>query len=179
MYTFSPNTRQFLLATTTLLAFFSLKAEADTPGRALSEGDVVAWDISIPPSGAGLPEGSGSVTEGIEIYANQCAACHGATGTEGHADRLVGGIGTLDSDAPVKTLGSFWPHATKIFDCIRRAMPFYAPGSLTDAEVYAVTAYLLHLNGVLPKDERLDAPSLRALRLPNAGGFIAAYPSDN
>ena len=181
MSIFDHNTRQFILATSITLAILSSKAEADanSPGRPLAEREIGAWDISIPPTGAGLPEGSGSVAEGAEVYATQCAFCHGETGTEGPADRLVGGIGTLASDTPVKTLGSYWPYATTAFDYIRRAMPFYAPGSLSDAEVYAVTAYLLHLNGVLPDDARLDARGLSELILPNADGFIAAYPSDN
>ncbi|KUJ81373.1 c-type cytochrome [Ruegeria profundi] len=179
MFTFDDNTRLTVLATSITLAILSNKAEADVPGRLISESEIAAWDISIPPSGAGLPEGSGSVADGAELYAAQCAFCHGATGTEGPADRLVGGFGSLTSDAPTKTLGSFWPHATTAFDYIRRAMPFYAPGSLKDSEVYAVTAYLLHLNGILPEDARLDAQSLRAVTMPNAAGFVAAYPSDN
>jgi len=149
---------------------------AESLGEPVSESDLAAWDISIGPDGVGLPGGKGSVAEGAVVWTEQCAACHGETGIEGPADVLVGGIGTLASDAPVKTVGSYWPYATGLFDYIRRAMPYSAPRSLSDGEVYAVTAYLLHLNDILQDDAVLDAETLPAVTMPNSDGFIAYWP---
>ena len=154
-------------------------AQAQSVGRPLSEADIAIWDISIAPDGANLPTGTGSVAQGAELYANACAVCHGDTGKEGAADRLVGGFGTLNSAVPVKTVGSFWPYATTAFDYIRRAMPYYAPGSLSNNETYAITAYLLHLNGLLPDDATLDAAGLLSVTMPNADGFVTHTPTQN
>ena len=101
-----------------------------------------------------------------------CATCHGPSGTEGPMDKLAGGRGTLDSAKPVKTVGSFWPYATTLFDYVRRAMPFTQPQSLSNEQVYAVTAYLLYLNGILAEDAVLDAASLPKIQMPNRGGFF-------
>jgi S-disulfanyl-L-cysteine oxidoreductase SoxD len=131
-----------------------------------------AWDIDVAPDGRGLPPGSGSVVAGKQLYAKLCAACHGAHGEGGPMDRLVGGRGTLTSAKPVKTIGSFWPYATTVFDYIRRAMPFNAPQSLADDEVYALTAYLLFLNGVVEETTVLDAQTLADVRMPNRDGFV-------
>jgi cytochrome c len=131
-----------------------------------------AWDIDVVPTGAGLPAGAGSVAEGKRIYASKCAACHGRSGEGGPMDRLVGGQGTLASGHPVKTIGSYWPYATTLFDYVRRAMPFNAPQTLSNEEVYAVTGYLLHLNGIVPGDAVMDARTLAAVRMPNAAGFV-------
>ena len=131
-------------------------------------------DVSIGPDGAGLPPGSGTPKQGAEVYATKCVACHGAEGANGINDRLVGGQGTLTSATPVKTIGSYWPYATTVFDYVRRAMPYPAPHSLSDAEAYAVTAYLLHLNGIIGADDLMDATSLPKVKMPNRGGFKAA-----
>ena len=141
-------------------------------GRAVTADEIRAWDISIPPSGAGLPPGSGSVKQGAAVYAAKCEACHGANGVGKPADALVGGQGTLASDNPVRTVGSYWPHATTLFDYVRRAMPTNAPKSLTDSEVYAVTAYVLQLNGIIPQDAVLNAQTLPQVKMPNRDGFI-------
>lgn len=127
--------------------------------------------------GAGLPPGSGSVAQGGQVYAAQCAACHGATGKNPviGAIRLTGGQGTLATPSPVRTVGSYWPYATTLFDYIRRAMPFPAPQSLTPSEVYAVSAYILNLNGIVPSDAVLDAGTLPAVRMPNRDGFIPVF----
>ena len=131
-----------------------------------------AWDIDIAPDGAGLPFGRGSVREGERLYAKLCAVCHGASGEGGPMDRLAGGRGTLASAQPVKTIGSFWPYATTVFDYVRRAMPFNAPQTLADDEVYALTAYLLYLNGIVPETAVMDAESLPRVRMPNRDGFV-------
>ena len=145
-------------------------------GQEISDDDLSAWDISIEPNGGGLPPGSGSVSAGADVYAAKCAQCHGATGTEGPTDPLAGGIGSLTTETPAKTVGSFWPYATTLFDYTRRAMPFDAPQSLTADETYAVTAYVLHLNGILEEDAVLDAASLPALAMPNQDGFVSYWP---
>ncbi|MDR4474978.1 MAG: cytochrome c [Nitrospira sp.] len=142
-------------------------------GQPATEADINAWDIDIDPSGAGLPLGRGTVQEGAVIYGNKCAVCHGPTGTEGTKDRLVGGHGSLATDHPVKTIGSFWPYGTSLYDYIHRAMPLNAPQSLSPDEVYAVVAWLLHQNGIVPKDAVMDARTLPAVRMPNREGFVA------
>jgi mono/diheme cytochrome c family protein len=131
-----------------------------------------AWDIDVSPDGAGLPPGHGSVVSGARIYAERCAVCHGPNGEGQPQDRLSGGQGTLLSEHPIKTIGSFWPYATTLFDYVRRAMPFNAPQSLSDDEVYAVVAYLLYLNAILPADGVMDSVSLPAVRMPNRDGFV-------
>jgi cytochrome c len=141
-------------------------------GRVASAAEVAAADISIPPSGAGLPAGRGSVKQGEAVYAAQCQACHGARGAGKPADALVGGSGTLSGGAALRTVGSYWPYATTLFDYTRRSMPLNRPLSLTDDEVYAVTAYVLHLNGIVGDDAVLDARSLAAVRMPNRDGFV-------
>jgi S-disulfanyl-L-cysteine oxidoreductase SoxD len=137
---------------------------------------VEAADISIGPDGAGLPPGSGTPAQGEAIFNAKCLACHGPQGSGSVNDRLVGGQGTLTSSAPLKTIGSYWPHATTVFDYVRRAMPYPEPHSLTDPEAYALTAYLLNLNGIIAKDAVMDAKTLPRVQMPNRGNFILAYP---
>ena len=141
-------------------------------GRAVTADEIKAWDISIPPSGAGLPPGSGSVQQGAAVYAAKCQACHGASGEGKPVVALVGGQGTLASDDPIRTVGSYWPYATTLFDYVRRAMPTNAPKSLTDSEVYAVSAYVLQLNGIIPQDAVMNAQTLPQVKMPNKDGFI-------
>lgn len=142
-------------------------------GNPATEAEIAAWNIDVAPNGVGLPPGHGTVLQGAIVYAGKCASCHGVTGTEGPHNRLVGGQGSLNSDHPVKTIGSFWPHATTLYDYIFRAMPFTAPQSLTPDEVYSLVAWLLHQNGIVPKDAVLDARTLPAVRMPNRGGFVS------
>lgn len=142
-------------------------------GKPASEQEQKGWDIDVSPSGAGLPAGSGSVAQGGRLYAEKCAACHGAKGEGKPADRLVGGQGTLKAAAPVKTIGSFWPYATTVYDYVYRAMPYNAPQSLSANETYALTAYLLHMNGILGAEASLDAVSLPKVRMPNRDGFVS------
>jgi len=141
-------------------------------GRAPDAALLRAWDIDISPDGTGLPAGRGGVADGALIYARKCAACHGTRGEGNPMDQLVGGQGTLASPQPIKTIGSFWPFATTVFDYIRRAMPFNQPQSLTDDEVYAVTAYLLYCNGIVDETAVLDAKTLPEVAMPNRSGFV-------
>ena len=165
------------LAAAVLLAVLALgAAEGPRLGRPLSPAEVARIDLTVPPDGAGLPPGRGSVAQGRAVYEQQCLACHGEAGAGGPMDRLTGGVGSLASPRPVKTVASFWPYATTVFDYIRRAMPLQAPQSLTSDEVYAVTAYLLSVDGIVPPTATLDARSLPAVRMPNRDGFLPAVP---
>jgi len=146
-------------------------------GRPASRADIERLDIDVMPDGTGLPPGSGSVAAGRELYAARCALCHGTTGTEGPNDRLVGRFpadsfpfGTDPSAR--RTIGNFWPYATTLFDYIRRAMPFDAPGSLTSEQIYSVAAWLLFANDLIPEDAVLDARSLPAIRMPARLRFV-------
>ena len=122
---------------------------------------------------------SGTAREGRLVYETRCVACHGEKGEGKPNDRLVGGSDTLKGDKPaIKTVGSYWPYATTVFDYVRRAMPFDAPKSLRDEEVYAVTAYLLHLNGVIGEDATIDAASLPKIEMPNKSGFTPFAPGN-
>jgi cytochrome c len=142
-------------------------------GQPITPADIAGWDISIATDGTGLPPGRGTATQGEAIYAAKCAACHGDKGAGRPNDQLVGGIGSLAPDkVPMKTVGSYWPYATTLFDYVRRAMPFQDTKSLTNDELYAVSAYILNLNGILGREETLDAQSLPKLRMPNRDGFV-------
>jgi S-disulfanyl-L-cysteine oxidoreductase SoxD len=133
--------------------------------------------FAIPPDGRGLPVGKGTYAVGQKVYAEICAACHGdklqgipTAGIGG--DRLIGGRGTLASEAPVKTVESYWPYATTLFDYVKRAMPLTAPGSLSDEQVYSVVAYILGEASILPKDATVDASNLPHIAMPNRDGFV-------
>ncbi|OPY97001.1 cytochrome C [Bradyrhizobium sacchari] len=141
-------------------------------GRPANPDEIALWDIDVRPDGTGLPEGKGTVAHGKDVFAENCAACHGDEGVGGIKDRLVGGQGTLKSDAPIKTVGSYWPYATTLFDYIHRAMPYQAPGSLSVDDTYAVAAYILSLNGILPENGELDRNSLPKIKMPNRDGFV-------
>ena len=141
-------------------------------GRVATPAEIQAWDIDVAPDGEGLPAGRGTAKEGAEVYATYCASCHGATGVEGPSPKLVGGQGTLASGHPLKTVGSYWPYATTLFDYIYRAMPFVAPQSLTSDQVYAVTAWILFQNGLLDKDVVLDRETLPKIRMLHRNGFV-------
>ena len=148
-------------------------AQASQFGQSIAPADIGSWDISIGPDGAGLPAGSGTASQGEAVYVAKCQACHGEKGVGGPSDALVGGMGSLaPGKTPVKTVGSYWPYATTLFDYIRRAMPFPETKSLTDDEIYAVTAYILNLNGIVATDEVLDAQSLPKVKMSNRDGFI-------
>lgn len=141
-------------------------------GRTATPAEIAAWNIDVDRYGNNLPAGNGSVERGHAVFDEHCASCHGAKGEGGLGDRLVGGQGTLATPKPIKTVGSFWPYAPTLFDYIRRAMPMNAPQSLSNEDVYAVSAYVLSLNGLLTVDARIDAKSLAAIKMPNRDMFV-------
>ena len=164
-----------LLALLLLMCPFAFAQEGPGLGVPASPEEVAGWDISIGPDGENLPLGSGTPAQGASVYATQCLVCHGPNGEGGLEPKLVGGHGTIDTPNAVKTVGSYWPYVATVFDYIRRSMPFQLPGSLTDNEVYALTAYLLELNGIIDEDTVLNAYSLRAVEMPNRDGFVWAW----
>src|SRR6201986_1029694 len=160
-----------------LLIAFGWFAHAQTQGhygigRTATDAEIAGWNIDIGRNGENLPPGSGTVSQGREVFAQQCAACHGDKGGGGVGERLAGGQGTTATPKPIKTVGSFWPYAPTLFDYIRRAMPQNAPQSLGNDDVYAVSAYILNMNGLLPADATLDAKTLSAIKMPNRNMFV-------
>jgi S-disulfanyl-L-cysteine oxidoreductase SoxD len=141
-------------------------------GRPASPQEIANWNIDVAPTGEGLPTGRGTVKHGAQVYARSCAGCHGRSGGEGPAPPLVGGRNTLRTAHPMKTIGSYWPYATTLYDYVYRAMPFSAPQSLTPDEVYSVVAWLLYQNGIIDESTVMDPRSLPAVRMPNRDGFI-------
>ena len=156
---------------------YSVAQERIHLGRPATPDEINAWDLSIPPDGTGLPPGSSSPEQGAVVYAQKCQSCHGEKGVGKPNDPLVGGQGTLASPNPVRTIGSYWPYATTVFDYIRRAMPYAQSKSLTNDEVYAVTAYLLHLNGIIGPQDVINAQTLPQVKMPNRDNFIVVYPT--
>lgn len=140
-------------------------------GRTPTAAEIQAWDVAVGPDGKELPPGQGTAQEGANLYLEKCAACHGETGTEGPQDILSGGQGSLATGKPLRTIGSYWPHVTTIYDYVYRAMPFYEPGSLRPNEVYALTAYLLYVNGIIGEHDVINAQTLPHIKMPNHDGF--------
>jgi mono/diheme cytochrome c family protein len=161
------------------LAAYSASMAQETPkrGRPATPAEIAEWDVSIPPDGTGLPPGSGTPEQGAVVYSQKCQSCHGEKGVGKPNDPLVGGQGTLTSTSPVRTIGSYWPYATTVFDYVRRAMPYTESKSLTNEEVYAVTAYLLHLNGIIGVQDVMNAQTLPQVKMPNLDNFIVVYPT--
>jgi cytochrome c len=172
--------KKVILAVTIVSAIVS-SAWAYDFGRPATLDEIKLWDIDVRPDGTGLPQGSGTVVRGKEVYRDNCEVCHGTNGEGGIKDRLVGGEGSLASTKPLKTVGSYWPYATTVFDYIRRAMPYPNPGSLNADDTYAVTAYVLSLNGIVPADGKVDQDSLPKITMPNRYGFVpdAVFKIDN
>ncbi len=142
-------------------------------GRAALPEEVAAWDIDIRPDGAGLPVGSGDVFTGEEIFTEQCAHCHGDFGEAvGRWPQIAGGFGTLDREDPVKTVGSYWPYLSTVWDYVHRAMPFGYAQSLTDDQVYALTAYILYLNDIVDEDFELSDETFAEVTMPNVENFF-------
>ena len=150
--------------------------EGPNLGREATPAQIAGWDISVGPDGVGLPPGKGTPAAGAIVYEQKCQTCHGAKGAGQPNDRLVGGHGTLASKAPVRTIGSYWPYATTIFDYVRRSMPYVQSQSLSNDEVYAVTAYLLNLNGIIGENDEMNAQTLPKVKMPNQPNFIVVYP---
>src|SRR4030081_1144819 len=160
---------------------YATPAQAQSPygiGRSATPAEIAGWNIDVDSEGHNLPPGSGTVSRGHEVFDQQCAACHGARGEGAIGDRLVGGQGTLAKPKPGRTVGSYWPYAPTLFDYIRRAMPQNAPQSLSNDDVYAVSAYILNLNGLLPADATLDAKTLAAIKMPNRNMFVVDPRAD-
>src|SRR5688572_7325150 len=158
-----------LLAATATLAAQSPRHGV---GRPPTPEEIRELGSAIAPDGTGLPEGAGTVAEGRELFAAQCARCHGPTGEGDVGPTLVGGKGTLRTPRPLKTVGSFWPYATTLWDYVNRAMPFDRPGVLEPSEVYAAVAFVLQLNGIIGEDRVMDATTLPQVKMPNRDGFI-------
>jgi len=160
------------------LALAADAALAQSPGlgRPVTEGELKAWDISILPDGTGLPEGSGTAAQGAKLYAEKgCAACHGENGKGGRNAPLVGG-GPLDRIEAAKTIANFWGTATTIFDYTRRAMPYINPQTLSNDEVYALTAYILAQNKIIGENDVMNAQTLPKVKMPNRDNFIIRFP---
>ncbi|HYR41942.1 MAG TPA: cytochrome c [Terriglobia bacterium] len=191
-----PFSRNVLLGVFATAGIACASAAAQSPtynlGRTPASEELRAWDISIGPEGKELPPGSGTATEGGKIYTQKCAQCHGATGAEGDTNapqggrrdtslggafpRLVGGVGSLATERPVRTVGSNYPVATTIWDYINRSMPMYQEGTLKPDEVYALTAFLLFRNGIIQETDIINAKSLPKIQMPNRDGFVPARP---
>ena len=158
---------------------------------------IIAQDISISPSSVNLPNGNGTVEMGEKVYQAKCLSCHGTEGKAEELDQeieslrgnqnsikiiafesLSGGLGSLNSEIPIRSVGSFWQHSTTLFDYIRRAMPYFEPQSLTNDEAYAVTAYVLFINNIITKDQNINADTLQKINMPNKAGFIDSWGPD-
>jgi S-disulfanyl-L-cysteine oxidoreductase SoxD len=162
-----------ILGVAACAAAFAQAPNYNNVGRAPSKEEVQAWNDSIGPQGKELPPGSGTAKQGAEIFASKCAACHGPAGEGSQmAPRLVGGRGALNSPTPSRTLANYWPFATTIWDYINRAMPPKQEGSLSASDVYALTAFILNRNEIIPEGQVIDAASLPQIKMPNRDGFI-------
>ena len=168
--------RALLIAASLLISVGAASAQGPKLGKPITEADLAPWDISIMPDGAGLPAGAGTPAQGAKLYAERCSACHGDNGKGSeHGAALVGGPARASLDGG-KTIKNYWPYATTIFDFVRRAMPYNAPHSLKDDEVYALTAYLLSLNKIIGDNEMMNAQTLPKVKMPNRDNFIIRFP---
>ena len=150
-------------------------AQAPNLGKPIGPAEIAAWDINILPDGTGLPPGSGTPAQGAPIYAQKCSMCHGPEGKGGVNAAVVGGAPIKDLES-AKTIANFWPYATTIFDFTRRSMPWQQPKTLTNDEVYALTAYILALNKLIGENDVIDAKTLPKVKMPNRDGFIIRFP---
>ncbi len=169
-------TRNWILTIAIALATCVNAAETPELGIPATETDIAQVFWSVFPDGENLPAGSGTAVEGKELFNIHCIACHGIEGAGLTAVPLVGGQGSLTDDTPLKTIGSYWPYAPTIFNYIRRSMPYIAPMSLTNDDYYAITAYLLDINGILEPGTVINAETLPKVQMPNRDGFVNAYP---
>jgi cytochrome c len=163
----------------TVISFSCLAAEkGPNLGKPASPKLIEQWNMDIFPNGKGLPKGQGTAISGKRIYQKYCLSCHGIDGMGDSADELAGATHSLTDTPPDKTIGTYWPYATTLFDFTRRAMPLNAPGILNNNQLYAVTAYLLHLNGIIDKDKVINANTLPEIKMPNHNGFINIYKKE-
>ena len=172
-------TSRFAIFSAALLSAMMTDASlAETPnlGKPIDEAAIAPWDISILPDGTGLPKGGGTPAQGAVIYADKCASCHGDNGKGGAAAAVVSDREIAGISAAQKTIRNFWPYSTTIFDFIRRAMPFQMPRSLTDDEVYALTAYILAENKLIGANDMMNAQTLPQVNMPNRENFIIRFP---
>lgn len=169
--------RQVVAVLTCMATLSPARADVGTPmlGVPVDASEIEAADLTVMPNGENLPPGSGDAGAGKLVFDKYCIACHGVDGTGGINDVLVGGLGSLTSKTPLQTIGSYWPYATTVFDYVRRAMPYDAPGSLSNDEVYAVAAFLLHRNGIVGAGDKMDAVTLPKVHMPNRDNFDWAY----
>jgi S-disulfanyl-L-cysteine oxidoreductase SoxD len=160
------------------LAMTAGAASGETPnfGKPIDEATIAPWDISIMPDGTGLPKGSGTPAQGAPIFAEKCSGCHGENGKGGEAAAVISDRELIGINAAQKTIRNFWPYSTTVFDFIRRAMPFQMPHTLSDDEVYALTAYILAGNKLIGENEAMDAQTLPKVKMPNRGNFIIRFP---
>jgi mono/diheme cytochrome c family protein len=175
------STRNVIAAAVVALGCGAGAALAQSPGlgKPLSEADIKQWDIAVLPDGSNLPPGSGTPAKGATIYAEKCSACHGDAGKGGVAPfypALIGGKPLTDGIDTMKTIANYYAYPTTIFDYTRRAMPYNMPRSLTDDEVYALTAYILALNNFIGQNDVMDANTLPKVKMPNRDNFIMPYP---
>jgi mono/diheme cytochrome c family protein len=170
--------RHLYAASLTALALVSCISLAEGPnlGIPVSQADITAWDINVLPDGTGLPPGSGTASEGASVYAVHCAVCHGVNGEGGIANKLVGGDPPNGMNTR-KTIANHWPHATTVFDNIRRSMPYQAPRSLSNDDYYAVVAWILAESNIIDENAVMSAETLPAVRMPSVDRFIFRYPT--
>ena len=175
------STRKSLLPVVLAVSLGAGIALAQTPklGKPITEADIAQWDIAVLPDGTGLPAGSGTPAQGAKVYAEKCGACHAEGGKGGGAPGagpLVGGAPLTNGIDTPKTIANFYGYATTVFDYIRRGMPYNMPRSLSDQEVYDVTAYILALNKIIGENDMIDAKTLPAVKMPNRDNFIIRFP---
>ena len=166
-------------ALTLSLAAGMALAQSTNLGKPISEADIARWDIAILPDGTGLPPGSGTPAQGAKVYAEKCVSCHNEGGKGGGAPGagpLIGGAPLTNGIDTPKTIANFYGYATTVFDYIRRGMPYNMPRSMSDEEVYAVTAYILALNKIIGENDVIDAKTLPAVKMPNRDNFIIRFP---
>lgn len=161
-----------------LVSFSSFAVETPQLGKPASKQLIQQWNMDIFPNGKGLPKGKGNAIQGKKVYTKYCLSCHGVNGSGDSAEELAGAMHSLTDNPPDKTIGTYWPYATTLFDFTRRSMPLNNPRSLSNNQLYAVTAYLLHLNEIIEEDTIIDAHSLPKVTMPNRHGFINIYQQE-
>jgi S-disulfanyl-L-cysteine oxidoreductase SoxD len=174
MFTLKPTALVASIGLTIMTS--TLLAETPNRGKPIDETAIATWDISIQPDGTGLPKGSGTPAQGAPIFAEKCSGCHGENGKGGEANALISDRELIGINAAQKTIRNFWPYSTTVFDFIRRAMPFQMPHSLTDDEVYALTAYILAGNKLISPNDTMDAQTLPKVKMPFRENFILRFP---